>query len=278
MLSLLSRQSIRILGAVALFLALGQSAFAAGEASRVRILLVIDTDTKGAVSFGAGHDRDNMRATLLKGLKAQNMPYTLDVLQGANATKERIYSYYENLKSGPNEALFFYYTGHGATHKEFGQVLCLHHGVTMRKKIRMAMMKNAPRLAVIMTDCCSSGMEVNATLPSEGPAPKNTPVARPARSGSVLRDLLFRQEGLVVITAAKVGTDSTGTRAKGSYFTLAFCQLLNAAPSRFDYNKDGFVEWREFFPTLRQETVRISGAGNNTHTPQAFFLAQPFQK
>jgi hypothetical protein len=268
-----SNRFVRMSAAVAIFLAIGQYVQASGEATRLRILLVIDTDAPGAADFGAAHDRDNMKNALINGLRRDRLPHTLDILQGANATPERVIQYYERLKVSPNEAFLFYYTGHGGMDATQGQLLTMKHGVLPRAQLRAAMMKRAPKLAVILTDCCSSGMPLNSRAPSEGPAPKANPTSRLGRSNSVLRDLFFRHEGMVVIAAARVGQEAAGEKTRGSHFTVAFTGLLNQAQSRFDSNRDGLVEWREFFPALNRETARVS---NNRHSPQAFALAQAF--
>jgi hypothetical protein len=178
------------------------------------------------------------------------------------------------MKSGPEEALLFYYTGHGCVEKNQGQMLMMKHGPLPRADVRAAMLKHNPKLAVILTDCCSNGYSSDQPMPSEGALPAAKPVRRPASPGSVLRDLLFRHEGLVVVSAASVGQFSFGSSRKGGNFTIALTNLLAAPPARFDKNKDGLVEWREFFPALRQETIRVSGS---RHAPQAFTLGQPFR-
>jgi hypothetical protein len=276
MLPLLSRRVLTTVAALVLLLNVAPPHALAKEASRLRILLVIDTDATGAADFGASHDRDNMQAALGRSLKTQNLRYTMDVLQGAHATPQRVLGYYERMQSNADEAFLFYYTGHGSMVRGKGQVLTMKHGDLDRSRLRSAMTKRNPRLAVILTDCCSSGMSENEAIPSEGPAPKSIAAAKASRSGSVVRDLFFRHEGLVVVGAAKVGQTANGTRSRGSHFTVALTQLMNAAPGRFDQNKDGFVEWREFFPALRQETQRVSGAAKTPHTPQAFFLGHKF--
>jgi hypothetical protein len=94
-----------------------------------------------------------------------------------------------------------------------------------------------------------------------------------------LRDLLFRHQGLVTISAARGGQLASGSSEKGNNFNRSLCSLLLASPQQFDQNRDGFVEWREFFPHLRNETERLSKTLKNLapHTPQAFSLGQPFQ-
>src|SRR5262249_17813415 len=140
------------------------------------------------------------------------------------------------------------------------------------------MEKHQPRLTVLLADCCSSrtgtGQSAAGTV---APARSQTGSGRAVGSGSVARDLFFRHQGRVIIGAAKAGTTAAGNPRKGgSYFTVAFCSLINVSTSRFDGNRDGLVDWREFFPVLRQETERVSTNDRNRQSPQSFGLGQPF--
>jgi hypothetical protein len=136
------------------------------------------------------------------------------------------------------------------------------------------MLQRQPRLAVILTDCCSTGINPNEPLPNEGQAPpRQTATPSPHGTGSVIGDLLLLNRGVVVITFAKAGTPAwTGASEGISPFATALCALLSAQPTRLDHNKNGFVEWREFFPYLRAETDRNARAVNRSQSPQAFLL------
>src|SRR5260370_16535484 len=96
------------------------------EASRLRILLVIDTlADNGPHLFGAAEDRNNMVRTIRDAMKSQKLEghYTLTVLQGKQVTPANVLSYYKKLPTNSSEALFFYYTGHCCMHRSHGQIL-----------------------------------------------------------------------------------------------------------------------------------------------------------
>src|SRR5579885_3205767 len=67
----------------------------ARELDRIHVLVVIDTAEE---TPGFPADR-----------------YTLKVLEGDNLMPDQIVDYYRDLKTGPNEGLVFFYSGHGAT-------------------------------------------------------------------------------------------------------------------------------------------------------------------
>jgi hypothetical protein len=273
----------RIAVALTLFLVLAQTAVAAEDATRVRILVVIDTDSTGKEGKAdrprREKNRDNLLAALRQGLRQQSLPYSLKLLEGADATPSKVVGHYKHLNTSSSEALLFYYNGHGAMNKTKGQALTMKHGRLYRAQIREAMLSHNPRLAVILTDCCSGGVKPGDKLPAEGPTLQHHTLPKPKASGSTLRDLLFRHQGLVTISAARGGQLASGSSEKGNNFNRSLCSLLLASPQQFDQNRDGFVEWREFFPHLRNETERLSKTLKNLapHTPQAFSLGQPFQ-
>ena len=129
------RQTSRVLATFFVLLVSSSAIYAQTEATKLRILLVIDTHAENAVGLGLTHDRDNLRAAMEKSLKGQKLPYTLTLLQGDDANPSKILNYYQTLKTNSTEALFFYYTGHGNFVPDKGQVLGLKHGSLERAAI-----------------------------------------------------------------------------------------------------------------------------------------------
>jgi hypothetical protein len=126
------------------------------EASRVRVLLLLDTDDRMGATWGL--DGDNMKevieaAFIKQGLKDR---FTIDMLVGKNVTSDHVMKYYANLKSDPSEALLFYYSGHGAFHLNRGHFMALTRGQLYRRDLIAAMQKHDPKLIVILTDCCAN--------------------------------------------------------------------------------------------------------------------------
>src|ERR1700730_4046541 len=99
----------RIALALGLLLVLAQTAVAQEEATRVRILVVIDTDSTGKEAKPdrprREKNRDNILAALRQGLQKQRLPYSLKLLEGADVTPGNVLGHYKNLKTSPSEAL-----------------------------------------------------------------------------------------------------------------------------------------------------------------------------
>jgi len=137
-----------------------QIAYCQAEASRVRILLVLDTLDRMGATWGL--DGDNMLGLFEHAFKKQGLvkgkQFTIDVLTGKQVTPKQVLDYYTKLDVGDNEALVFYYSGHGGFHGKKGHfmALTLGHQQLYRSDILKAMEAKKPRLKVLLTDCCAN--------------------------------------------------------------------------------------------------------------------------
>jgi hypothetical protein len=257
----------------------GQSA----EASRVRILLIADTDTTSAGVNGFAKDHAAVKKALQDAFHAAKLDdrYTLDVLQGPDATAARILAYYRELKTGPDEVLVCYYSGHGATDPVDGHFLDLEGGPLKRSELRAAMQARKARLVVLLTDCCADfgtdcirvprGREKEKALDVEPltARPRPNPVLS---QGDTIRHLLFGPTGTVDITASAIGKQAFSNRNEGGYFTLAFVALLAAPAETFVRPGDWGPSWSAFFAVLRERTQAAAARDDNRQTPAAFAL------
>jgi hypothetical protein len=152
------RRSLAIIVALAIAASLATTAHAqsTGEASRLRILLVLDTDDKQGDTWGL--DGENMRAFLEAALKKQKLEsrFTIDHFTGKDVTADRVLKYYESLDVRTDEALLFYYSGHGGYNLTRGHFMAFTRGPLYRKELLAAMSKHNPRLVVVLTDCCAN--------------------------------------------------------------------------------------------------------------------------
>src|SRR5262249_21869469 len=117
------------------------------EATRVRILLIIDTLGSNADANGFAADKDSMKKVIKEAMRDQNLEdrYTLDILHGAEATPARVLAYYRELKVAPTDALLCYYSGHGGADKGGGHFLELKAGGLQRDDPRAAVEAKRPR-------------------------------------------------------------------------------------------------------------------------------------
>jgi hypothetical protein len=241
----------RLIGGVCFGLSLmAGTAVTAGpapELRKVHALLVIDTLS----GLGGSVELDGER---LERLLRNNLPperAEIRVLTGKDVEADGILAYYQNLKATSDDALFFYYAGHGATDSTKGHFLAVHElkaKPLLRADLLQSMQQHRPGLVVIMTDCCSNRFKLpgkfRRVYEEEGTAKTLQPL---------LRCLLYQSRGVVDITAAS-GDVAFGDDHDGGIFTRSFDKLVRSGTSLLDADHDGFVSWQEFFPRLQAET------------------------
>ena len=216
------------------------------DLERIHILMVIDSDS----NLGEGVVVDKKRMLMMWERTIPEKRYTLKILEGGAATKKNILKYYTDLKVGPNEGVVFYYAGHGVNDKDTRKhhIVLTHSDLLRRDELVQAMKAKRAELVVLLTDCCSTPQKLSA--------PTGKGMDPPEAKGKILPTvgcLFFQTRGLVNITAATDGP-SWGDKDNGGVFTRALCQLLYWDVSRLDENKDGFVDWSEFFRKLKPQT------------------------
>jgi hypothetical protein len=190
-------------------------------ATRVRVLIVGDTDDR---SLGASVEDDIAKLRCLYREAADVV--TVDVLTGADCTKERVLDYYHGLKTDRSEALVFHFSGHGGTDPRRGHFLNMRCSVLFRSDLRAAMQKHKTQLVAIFTDCCAglAGLSV-------GVGHEFVVDARAPKLDRASFDRLFRMHrGTVDVTASDWERHRL---AYSGYFTPTFCQVLRGKAGRF---------------------------------------------
>lgn len=252
------------------------------ELHKLYALVVVD------INSGLGEsvviDGNRVEEALRHGIGSDRLSVTR--LTGKDVTPKGILGYYQSLrgKVTREDALFFYYCGHGAIDVDRGHFLYLQEGKGgnfYRSELRQAMLKPNAGLTVIVTDCCSEKMKLKAKHKTRASPDPLHDDAKP-----IFRNLFFQHRGLVDITAA---TDncSWGDDHQGGLFTRNFGKVLaNSRIQDVDDNHDGFVSWKEFFnkvqgltqktfsvwaPKARSEGEKIE---QTSQKPHAFALSE----
>jgi hypothetical protein len=222
----------------------------ARELRRLRVLLAIDSNTDREMAASVNQDRAHMQALLEENVPAARLH--VDHLDGRKVTREAILKYYRELKAAPDEALLFFYAGHGTIDPKLGHCLQPQMGKTPlvpRAEIRKAMEDRGAGLVVLLTDCCSTYLPTKPVFMSRQPPPR-------VELHPVLRCLFFQHRGTVDITAAEEGMGAYSDDQHGGVFTRALVGLLEGELNNLDRDGDGFVSWKEFFPQLTEETEK----------------------
>jgi hypothetical protein len=251
---------------------MGAAAFAAPppELRKVHALLVIDTLS----GLGQSVKVDGERIDHLLSERVPPDRIEIRVLTGKDVNADGILSYYRGLDVGRNDALFFFYAGHGATDPRQGHFLAVQDLAArplLRSELRKAMQQHHPALTVVMTDCCSNVVRLGKSrrvVLDKGTARTLDPL---------LRCLLFQARGFVDITAAS-GNASFGDDHDGGIFTRTFGGLIEKGVEGSDANGDGFVSWNEFFDCLQSDTANVFVTWASKHRALGEEVDQSSQK
>jgi hypothetical protein len=230
------------------------------DASQLDVLLVGDTVDE-SIRDGVGTDLGRMRVLLEMGVPETRR--TITVLAGAEATAEAIRRHYEEREPRPDEARLFYFAGHGVWTAE-GSELQLPGGAHLpRARLRAWVGHGAPRLAVLLTDCCSTYVGMAAMYRRLAPDP------------DTFRDLFFRHLGVVDVTAAKPGQAAVGDGLAGGYFTTGIMDALaGLSREELDADRSGIVTWPEALAVVTSQT---EGTFDAFH-PEGLTVGQVLQR
>jgi hypothetical protein len=155
----------------------------------------------------------------------------------------------EDLPIGGNDAIVFYYSGHGGNDREKGHYLLFPHAnsdpLLFRSKLRSAL-QGRQRLTVILTDCCAVSMNIPKTI-----FPMPTFPEQSDRISRLFEGLFFEERGLIDITSSSPGEASISlSDGSGSIFTISLCRLLNSSHLR---NRK--LTWFEVFYQCKKKAI-----------------------
>jgi hypothetical protein len=220
---------------------------------RIRAFLALDAGSKLW-----GLDQNATRIEFLLQMIAPNTgAVVIQAIPQAQITPTGLISYFSALSDvRSTDVLIFYYAGHGATDPRIGHFFQTSGGDPPRSQLRASILRLRPRLAVMLTDCCSSADRFR--LPKGAPAPGAAAPGAPPGISKLMRCLFFEHRGLVDITGAtydaRTGKGEFGWYGpQGGVFTTALTDALLFTPfEEIDASRDGFVTWTEFDRALRK--------------------------
>ena len=172
------------------------------QAQRLHALIL--TDTSPWADWGRYQTSVEMDSMVMMSLFATNVPKhqlvldNFDLAENVLSDPARITQRLEQIQVGPNDTLFFYFSGHGG-HDDRGHYLTLAGGRLYRDQIRAIVQQKGARLSVILTDCCNqraAGQEFGAPAMDMEPPASVTPL---------FRSLFFEPQGIVDINGSSPG-------------------------------------------------------------------------
>ncbi len=217
-----------------------------GEARRLRVLFVMDTDADN-ISGGVRADRANLIKVFQEVRRGREDKIILEEKTGDNVTPDQVLGYCQRMKRDhghalKDESLLVIYSGHGGIDPVRGHFLAMRRGRLYRSDLRDALDATGARLTVILTNCCSN---------IEGVDP---PMRRVPAEWAAFKQLFFQHCGMVDITAAEEGTFAWINNRDGGFFTLCLTRLLCEPIGTLDKDGNGFVDWTEFSVRLTDDT------------------------
>lgn len=226
----------------------GGGGMATPESRMVRAVLVVDT---ASGLSGLEQDRDRMLG-LLGPLRDEGR-CEVTVLEGPDATAGALLGTLRQMGGAGGDTVLVYYTGHGATDPARGHALTFTAGPPLlRSTLRAELARLAPRLTLLISDCCSNVVEL--------PPAVAAPFANPRPN---LRSLFLRTRGVVDLNGSTYDPltgveESAWGLPDGGIFTKALFQVVYFTEfTTLDRDADGLVTWAECLPRIAAETDQL---------------------
>lgn len=232
------------------------------ELTRVRVLMVGDTNDQIGGIFQT--ELNKMQELLTAAVGANKVDIT--VLKGTNASPDKILEYYRNLQTGKDEAIVFYYAGHGCMdrNRKFdpiwasGHMLGMKAGGLYRADLYKAIKAKKAGLTVLITDCCSSDDTTPNNPASINPNGRLVPAARASADHirHVGRCLFLQHRGVMDMTAAMSGQFAYGN-GETIGMTPALCRVFYSPHQFLPGGGRNFITWSDFHSSLNTEMWKM---------------------
>jgi hypothetical protein len=207
------------------------SALGATVARGETLHAILVADTSPSAGFGEYTMAVAMDLAAVDAMLATNMPerqvntvrleFDADDTSDPAACLQAI----ESLTVAPNDAILFYYSGHGSADDE-GPYFDLARGKLRRRAILDALAQKRPRLAVLLSDCCNTRSDGYLY------AAPSMEIEPPAKPSPLFRSLFLEPAGVVDLTSAAPGESAFfrpldfDEGLPGSIFTQELCEWV----------------------------------------------------
>ena len=224
--------------------------------AKVHLILAADFSTTDNVGSVVQSDAYNLRELIENNVARDrlNIIDMKDQRRGDQLTKEDMLRAIRDLTVNSDDAVFFFYSGHGAYDAVADQYFALaSKEPVFRSEILTTMESKHVRLAILISDCCYEQSDVPTHL--RPPQPRG---GRAEVKGyrQLFEKLFFEAQGVVDITASEKGTygfiypkesrEENGV-SKGSVFTWNLCKVLNTETF-------ASKNWEDTYKLVRDET------------------------
>ncbi len=231
--------------------------------TKLHFILVANTNDP-RIGYSVQKDVINFTSQIRDVATFLKIPLNLVEISGSKFGKAGVETALNNLKTGTNDIVIFYYSGHGYSNdrnaeeaypqfdlrqSRFDDILVATMNASeVLNKIKA---KNA-RLNLVFTDCCNSSLGL---LKPEGKTFALTTKSLLTWEQSYCNDLFMKSKGSIIATAAKKGQYAYGNTDVGGYFTSNLTIALEKYMSKF---QTAAPTWQEIIAEAQTTTVSLS--------------------
>lgn len=201
------------------------------------VLIICDdyiSAENNAISDGVKRDRDIVEKFLNRLNERKIVKIEKTVLNGKKASSVNVKKTLSSLKTGKNDILMVYFSGHGGMEENKTFLFFTDDESISRDELENMIKSKNARLSFLISDACSSSIDTVM-------APKS--LSKGFKKGvkddiydPVFKELFYSYRGLLHVTAAKEGQYATGTD-NGGLFTIAFVNENLMYPKTSDWGK-----------------------------------------
>lgn len=180
-------------------------------------------------------------------------------LSGASLTASRARTMLHAVDPGPDDVVYFTYTGHGANPGDSQwPMFTLMTQTSLEFSEVVAILQPKPqRLLIVLADCC------NAVVSSGRTTPAFDPSGQTALTAINFQNLFLRFRGMVLASASSQGQYSLGDSLEGGLFLNTYMETFGDLA---DTVQD--LTWQQILAAASADTAAYAASYNETQVPQ----------
>ncbi|HEU0070709.1 MAG TPA: DM9 repeat-containing protein [Alphaproteobacteria bacterium] len=261
------------------------------SAQTLHAILIADTND-ASIGVSVKKDFEGLKRLVTAVSGYTGMQLSLQALEGAQVTLANVRGAVNNVKAGPDDAILFYYSGHGFRTwnktSRFPYLYISNQGQDFTE-IVAELRKKAPRLLIAVTDSCNNVMDLPV---AQAMMMRSAPPDYKKTYSRLWRDAA----GEVVIASSSEGEYAWGDDDAGGFFTKRFLashetqvnitsptttpgweQIVNTAKTPITTNYGGTAYKQTPIVESKVSYVRAYVPGGLTATPVQMPAAPPPQ-
>ncbi|PWJ42896.1 caspase family protein [Sediminitomix flava] len=184
-----------------------------------------------SIGSSCQQDFDRMEVEFATIANANNLEIKKYYLEGKNFSKEKLMEQLDKLECGPEDIVFFYYSGHGARSttdasrwpQMFLSTVRLDRHYYPLEFVQEEIAKKNPKFQIVMADCCNEILPgLSHKIASRG---GGSLVDDINESFDVYKNLFKMPAGKIIATSSSPGEQAFGDR-EGGFFTRSFLDAV----------------------------------------------------